>query len=947
VDPKLELDRWHQITNVCAQALELPASERAVFLAARCGGDESLRAEVESLLSAAAKSSPLDSNALLKEFQPEAIIAGRFRIIRWIARGGMGEVYEAEDPHLGERVALKTIRPELSHDSNFMERFKREIQVAKKVTHTNVCRIYDVGFHPSSADPNARMFLTMEFLSGQTLSERLAAGPMTTAEALPLITQLAEALGAAHRAGVIHRDFKSGNIMLTSQRDGIRAVVMDFGLARTFRDSSIHTEETVTETGGFAGTPEYMAPEQLTGGRLSPSTDIYALGIVIYEMISGRRPFAGRTPLDGAIQRLHQPPPTPRELVPDLDPRWEAAILRCLGRRPEDRFQSASELVIALSGNSRSGARWIPRIPWRRRRVLAVASAIVILSATIAMLAVRSQKKPLPQLVDWQQLTNFTDSATDPALSPDGRMLAFKRGGSWFMDPGEIYVKLLPDGAPVQLTRDLFAKMSPAFSPDGSRVAYSVRRADGVGWETWAASVLPGSSEPRALLRNAEGLTWIDRGHVMFSEPREPHPLMSVLTSTESRTEIRDVYIPQNAKWMAHFSALSPDRKQVLIVEMQPDISFFPCRLVPFDASYKGRQVGPARGECIAASWSPDGKWMYFSVRTNDPKFHLWRQRADAREPEQITFGPTEERGLAVAPDGRSLVTSVGEDFTTLWVHDATGDRQISAEGNAGYPEFSADGKKVYHLADASEPRGTRGPLPAAGIWVTDLESGRTERVLPGVAVSSYAISPDRKAVVYTALSGGGLWYVPLDGGVPPHRIGSGFPAGFTLSGDILFRGLRDSKVYVIHADGTDAREVAESSSDPDPIHPGYAVSPDQQWSMGFSKNGALVAYPRGGGRPLVICEGCSVSWTADGRFLRLKLIYYTGVAQVTALIHLRDRSMFPELPAAGIRTLADLRKVPGVQIVPSPDAVPSPIGGRYAFIKMESRWNLYRVPLR
>ncbi len=920
----MEADRWQQVAALCGEALELPVTDRAAFLLARCGDDQALRGEVESLLSAAIKPGLLDVAFEPEGFRPSAIIASRFRIVRPIGRGGMGEVYQAEDLQMGGHIALKTIRPEMLHNPQSVELFKREIQLAKKVTHPNVCRIYDVSFHPSSGDPDAKMFLTMELLDGRTLAHRLTDGPMSTAEALPLIQQMGDALGAAHRANVVHRDFKTGNVMLAPHSAGARAVVMDFGLAHTAAQSQSEHTNAAAETLGAVGTPEYMAPEQLTGGAITPATDIYAFGIVIYEMVTGNRPFQGSTPFDIAVRRLHEAPLSPRQFTPGLDARWEKTILRCLSRRPEERFQSTSDLLLALSGQGE-----IRQAPRRSGWYLALAGAFALLAIAVGVLVFRSPKQHSTERMEWQQLTNFSDAATDPALSPDGRMLAFKLGGSWFMNAGQIYLKLLPDGQPVELTHDSFSKMAPVFSPDGSRVAYTVRRPDAHDWEIWEASVLPGGSEPRQMLSNAEGLSWIDKQHILFSQERAP-PLMVVVTSTASGTASRDVYRPPNSNWMAHFSALSPDRKQVLIEEMEPGHPFFPCRLAPFDGSSKGRQVGLAPGECIAGAWSPDGKWMYFSARRENDKFHLWRQRPGDREPQQITSGPTQEQGLAIAPDGKSAITSVGVDQSTVWIHDANGERQVSGEGDAGFPQFAPDGKRLYYLATAD-------------LWVTDLASGHAEQVLPGVAVAEYAISPDGTAMAYTTTEGS-LWYAAVDRRTPPRMLARrGHNADFSPSGEIFYRVPGGATIFHIHSDGAGVGEV---QWDPGLDVPTSFVSPDEEWSTRVFDNGPTIAYPRNGGRAIPICERCYVRWSSDGKFLWITLRPLSGQNGATGLIPLKNQLMLPSLPPGGIRTRADLMKIPGVQVVSSQAVCPAPDGASYAFVKQESRWNLYRILL-
>ncbi len=317
-------------------------------------------------------------------FAPEAVLAGRFRIVRFIARGGMGEVYEAEDQVLGERVALKTIRSDVANDQRSMERFLREVHLSRSVTHPNVCRIFDVFHH------DGLHFLTMELLPGETLAERLTrAGRLSPAEALPLVEQMAGALGAAHEAGVIHRDFKSGNVMLVpdGRRPGqTRVVVTDFGLARSSRRDG-RSAAPLTETEAVLGTPDYMAPEQIEGKELTPAADIYALGIVMFEMVTGEPPFQGDTPLSVALRKLKEAAPSPRTEAPDLPPVWEKTILRCLERLPADRYASTAEVVAALHGETIAAG---PR-ERRRRRHLALAAAGILVAAATGFFVVRTR----------------------------------------------------------------------------------------------------------------------------------------------------------------------------------------------------------------------------------------------------------------------------------------------------------------------------------------------------------------------------------------------------------------------------------------------------------------------------------------------------------------------------------------------------------------------------
>jgi serine/threonine protein kinase len=286
-------------------------------------------------------------------FRPNDLIAGRFRIHRLIGRGGMGEVYDARDLAIRStpRVALKVIRPEVSSDPKMIVRFEREIEVGKIVTHPNVCRIYDLGMHSTSGSRGHSveiLFVTMELLAGHTLAaelhERLTAG-----EALPLLQQVAVALDAVHDAGVVHCDLKPNNIMLLPAAGGKfpKAVLMDFGLARRIVGGG-NASSGLSFVDVTYGTPDYMSPEQVTGGAIGTSSDIYSFGVLIYQMITGVMPFAGPNGATRMLKRLSEDPvPFGRQVrIPESG--WETAILRCLSRDPGQRFRRASDVVGVL-----------------------------------------------------------------------------------------------------------------------------------------------------------------------------------------------------------------------------------------------------------------------------------------------------------------------------------------------------------------------------------------------------------------------------------------------------------------------------------------------------------------------------------------------------------------------------------------------------------------------
>ena len=321
-----------------------------------------------------------DGDPDLPRLRPEELLAGRFSIVRFLARGGMGAVYEAEDLSLRTRVALKIIRSALLADSSALERFRREVLLARRVGHPNVCHVYEF-YDARTAEGVSVHFLTMELLEGQTLAQRLRArGRMTTSEALPLVLQMCDGLEAAHAEGVVHRDFKSSNVLLVQRRGPIgdsaatRAVITDFGIARPI-ETGPGAEPGLTGGAGMIGTPEYMAPEQVTGGAITPGTDIFALGVVMYEMVTGELPFTGDTPLAAAAKRIQETPRAPHTVLPGLDRRWSEIIVRCLAREPERRFRTAADVRAALLTPTRH--------PVRRAGLFA---GIILAVATVAVL---------------------------------------------------------------------------------------------------------------------------------------------------------------------------------------------------------------------------------------------------------------------------------------------------------------------------------------------------------------------------------------------------------------------------------------------------------------------------------------------------------------------------------------------------------------------------------
>jgi eukaryotic-like serine/threonine-protein kinase len=545
--------------------------------------------------------------------------------------------------------------------------------------------------------------------------------------------------------------------------------------------------------------------------------------------------------------------------------------------------------------------------------------------------------------VAYAQLTSFSDAAFEPALSPDGRMLAFLVGNDGgFPFVGEVFTKMLPDGEPIQRTHDAVLKYGVAFSSDGSEITYTAADA-AHGWTVRSLPVLGGDS--RLLFSNAAGLSWLDSHHALFSEIKTGLH-MGLVTATDRRENQRAVYLPEHERGMAHYGLASPDRTSALVVEMGPTGGWVRCRLMPFDGSSTGRGIGPD-GPCLSAAWSPDGRWMYFTAVISGAS-HLWRQRFPAGEPEQITSGPAQDRGVAVSPDGRSIVTSLGIQEGGVWLHSPEGERLVSPEGYAAQLSFSRDGRFLFYtlrhtMADAFRE-----------LWVSDLGSGTSEPLIQGFFITSYDVSADGASIVFAARPASGpseIWLASRSRETPPMRLtsaGEDAPM-FASGGDVVFRQSdgRRNHLFVMTADATSRRPVV-----PDPIIELRGMSADRKWvfvgAPVGNENMVQFAVPIAGGLPRRICPAiCGVTWSPDGTRMYMKPL---GVADRVVLPVPKGESL-PALPPSGVGSIADASTVPGSEVVrlnqyATGSFAPGSTPDTFAYARFVSHRNLFRVDL-
>jgi serine/threonine protein kinase len=465
---QLTFAQWQKVKEITADALDLDAADRAGFVGAACGDDPPVQREVLRLVSEAAKSSedflsdpPARLRLLLKQseltmpfFSQGQVVGERFEILQFLNRGGMGEVYSAMDLELKEKVALKTIRPSIASSEEAIDRFKQEVRQTRRIAHPNVCRVYDLFcYMPPSGIP--AWFLTMGLLEGQTLGERIAAGPLPMKQALPLIQDMVAALSAAHEMGIVHRDFKPNNVMLVpSARGRERAVVTDFGLAAQVDSQSRDT----------AGTPAYIAPEQAAGGGPGPAADQYSLGLVICAILTGKAPVLDRvSPVEAKKQLESWLSHQPRAL---LNSHARPAITRCLAFEPKRRFANVRDVVPVLDGTK------------ERSRAKLFAWTAVAAVACAAVMAVVANADSGNRLKHLRRLTPETDHSTSPSLSRDGKWVAYasNRADARNVD---IWLDSSPGGAARRLTTNLAEDGEPTIAPDGSSVVFRSERNGG------------------------------------------------------------------------------------------------------------------------------------------------------------------------------------------------------------------------------------------------------------------------------------------------------------------------------------------------------------------------------------------------------------------------------------------------------------------------------------
>ena len=733
---------------------------------------------------------------------------GPYEVIGPLGAGGMGEVYRARDTRLGRDVAVKVLPPQLAATPEGRARFEREARVISQLSHPHICTVHDVGRHEGID------FLVLELLEGEELRTRLSRGPLELVELVPLATQICSALERAHRAGVVHRDLKPGNIMLT----GNGAKLLDFGLARpgalvTPADGlsqSPTVAQALTAEGSLVGTFQYMSPEQLEGREADARSDVWALGCVLYEMATGRPAFAGESQASLIAAIMTGQPRPVREVASVAPAGLESVIRRCLEKRPEARPQSAQdvgfmlELAVSAAGEPAAAATLPPgRAPRRPWMPMALAALAVAVAAFVAGRV--TAPPPPPGSIRVSTLSQGTRDG-DASISHDGRFVAFSSvrqngRGLWLMDmatQSEVRLtdhddgrpRFTPDGASVLFTRTTNGRtalwrmpvlggaprlvLSDAYdadpSPDGQHIAYVQGDSDSAGAQVRLMIARVDGTGPRQL--------WSD-GAAIASTPRwspDGKQVAFNVAGTQNapnRIEVVEVatgrvrsFSPPGSSTLSNPAWDGTGQGLLLavgvgVVTVQRGS---PGRIYRLDTrSGRFRPLGWLEAFPVLIDLAPDGRLVLSSSNTRQNLCEVALDAPDLRDARWLTSGIALDRQPVYSPDGTSILFSSNRGGSLdLWEASlATGDMHRVTDDPADDwdPAFARDAQSIVWCSNRSG---------AFEIWVARRDGSAPRQVSQdSLDAENPSIAPDGSWVLYS--SGhprkSGLWRVPIEGG--------------------------------------------------------------------------------------------------------------------------------------------------------------------------------------
>ena len=935
-------ERWQQIDQLFEAALEVEPGDRTGLLEQKCAGDEELRREVEALLAAHEQSSsfieepPSTAAAELLGNDPgESLIGqqiGRYKVLSLLGAGGMGEVYSASDSKLGRKVALKVLPARFTQDTDRVRRFERESRAASALNHPNILTIHEV------EQVDGRPCLVTEFIEGVTLRQSIASTRMELSEKLDIATQVASALAAAHEAGIVHRDIKPENLML--RRDRI-VKVLDFGIAKLTEQikEGVDVERlaeirasALTDIGAVLGTATYMSPEQAQGQKVDARTDIWSLGVVLYEMVAGRVPFEGKD-VHRQIIAIQDEEPTPLSRFEGGVPeRLEEIVRKALAKDPEERYQTAQDLLTELrhlkrkldfdsemdrptapeaggartavettedaaartgdvqAARSTSSAEYlVDKIRGHNLGVMLVAAVLVITAAAIGvglykyLAGNRSQTQPAApfQRVEVTRLTT-NGKSFNAAISPDGKYVAYVVRTPGSPPRPSLWIRQVATGSDVPIIPPSeFWYSNLMFSRDGNFIYYIKWGKDGVLYQM---PVLGGM---------ARKLRDVPPGVFGWDLALSPDGKQIAFARNNSGEE--------SALMVAN--ALDDGGEQKLVTRQRPDLIRVPmwspdgkkiaCAVGRLEEGAARESIVEVRvtdgAEALITppswkwvyqgAWLPDGSGLIMPVSDADNMYGQYQLRFisyPSGEVRRITNDLSDHNGVSLTADSTALVTVQTDSTSSVWVvpnGEASRAKQVLFGPNSyfGY-SWTPDGKIVYE----TEASGNQ------DLWIMDQDGSHQKQLTVDTSLDyDPSVTPDGRYIVFTSTRTGhpNIWRMDIDGGNPKQ----------------LTKGVRDfvpqcspDGEWVVYSAGDPVRmtlwRVRIDGGDPvqltDYVAQWPSVSPDGKMVAAWyldeqAKTMKLAVIPFAGGRPVKILDIAPtvetwgrVRWTVDGKAL-------------------------------------------------------------------------------
>lgn len=882
-------NRWKQITDIYTAALELKSDERIIFLDEICAGDEELRREVDSLLKANSEAGDFISEPIIKDIAPLLIAKNEYsligqklahyRIISSLGAGGMGKVYLAEDTKLGRKVALKTLPPEYCDDSNLVQRFKTEAHAAANLNHPNISTLYSV------EEVNGCHFITLEYVEGKTLADLIPKDGLDVKVFLDWFASIADALAHSHEKGITHRDIKPGNIMITTDS---KPKILDFGLAQIDRQIASEHISTLkmTQPGQIMGTPSYMSPEQAEGKEIDARSDIFSLGVVMYEAITGTRPFVGDSYATIVSNLLTTEPPSVSEIKPKIPYLLARLISRCLQKSRRQRVQTMSEVRVILeevkaaveAGVSMDSfaKRLLPKEEKRTSRVLiySVLSVLVLGLSALAYYYFRADSPPIRFENMTLRRLSQTNNVAFAQITPDGKAIVYIT-----LDENStrsLWIRRIDDKNALQLISNQLRQFwgGIGISPDGSQIFYIVADEAARRGTLYRISSLGGT--PRKLVESANDVGAIspDGQRILFVRRTEEQiQILSANTadggnerliySIKDEENLRDPQFSADGKSVFFSKRESIDRKtRWTLVE------------IPVGGGTE-RKIFETNGERIGElAVLKEGRGILINKTDEISKLNqLYYVFLSDGQEQRITNDLNSYHGVSVSDDGKIIVATQNHNAKDiLLAKEGENPRKLPTESNAySTAFFTPDGRIVYDALDNNRP----------DIWIMNADGSNRQQLTPNEFYDyEPQVSADGRFIVFTSDRTGEskIWRMNPDGSNPTlltNVSGAAFsPVISPDSTTVWFRWNKEGNQSVLAKIPLTGGDVIEQK--PDFGENRWAISPDgKQIALVFfdeqSKQYKVRVRPVDAEEPSKIFDISPtfvLEWTADGKNL-------------------------------------------------------------------------------